>query len=255
MTDDSHLDPVLLEILKNALFSTCEEMGAAMQHTAYSPISSEARDFTVALLDAHAQLVGQFSFQPAQLGAVSLTVSTALAILGEGNIEPGDMVMLNDVCLGGTHIPEVTVFRPIFLDGGMVAIAANMAHLVDIGGTAPGGFATCATETFQEGIRVPPVKIWQRDRPVEDVVKVFLNNVRVPRDIEGDLNAMAASLLAGSAGCWPWSGAMARPLSGPSLPGSKTTPKGGSEKAFGAFPTANTTGRMPWMMMASTPNR
>lgn len=191
------IDPITLEILKNSMIWTCKEMAKIMERISYTPLFSEAWDFANIIMDAKTEHIAQFSWQAAQLGAMGMTVEWIVKEIGPECIEPGDLLFQNDSYRGGTHVPEVTLVRPIFYNGELLGFTGCLAHLVDIGGIVPGGFPPLADDIFQEGIRIPPVKIWQNDKPVEDVLKIFLNNVRVPRDIEGDLNAMIASVIAG----------------------------------------------------------
>lgn len=189
------MDVITLEIIQGSLIALCNEMGDVMVRTAYSPIFSEGRDFSTALLDPGSEMVAQGVGCPAQLGALPYLVEWCVKDIGTGNLEPGDVILHNDVYRGGTHLPEFTMIRPIFVDGRLVGLAANIAHHVDVGGKSPGGFPGDATDVFMEGFRLPPVKLFQRGEPNVDIWRIYLSNVRTPHNSFGDLNAMHASLL------------------------------------------------------------
>jgi N-methylhydantoinase B/oxoprolinase/acetone carboxylase alpha subunit len=165
-----------------------------MSRTAYSPILSEGFDFSCALFDGTAEMVAQAEFNPVHLGSMPYAVEWAIKEIGFENLEPGDVILHNDPFRGGTHITDFTMMAPVFYDGQLVAIPASRGHQIDVGGSAPGGFPGDATEIFQEGIRVPPVKVHSAGREVEDVWKMLLSNVRVPHVIHGDFRAMFGSL-------------------------------------------------------------
>jgi N-methylhydantoinase B/oxoprolinase/acetone carboxylase alpha subunit len=189
------VDPITLEIIKNTLISTCKEMGGTMVRTAYSPIFSEGRDFSTALFDANCEMIAQGVGCPAQLGALQFTVEWCVKDIGIEHLNPGDVILHNDVYRGGTHLPEFTMIRPIFQAERLIAFAANIGHHVDIGGKSPGGFPGDATDVFMEGFRLPPVKIFIAGEKNEVVWDIILANVRTPRNSYGDMLAMHASLL------------------------------------------------------------
>jgi N-methylhydantoinase B/oxoprolinase/acetone carboxylase alpha subunit len=188
------IDPITLEVVGETLVSLCRGMGEAMRRTAYSPIFSEAGDFSCALFDGMGEMVAQAEYQPVHLGAMPFAVEWSLKEVGIENLEAGDVLLHNDPFRGGTHIPDYTMLLPVFVDDEIIGIPANRAHQIDVGGMAPGGFAGGATEIFQEGVRLPPVKVFSRGEEVTDIWKILLSNVRVPRDIHGDMRAMFGSL-------------------------------------------------------------
>jgi len=189
------IDIFTLEIIRSGLISVSREMGLAMSRTAYSVIFSEGYDFSCAIFDDKAEMVAQAEFNPVHLGAMAFAVEWSLKEIGIENLEPGDIVLHNDPFRGGTHISDFTIMMPIFDDkGNLVAIPANRAHLLDVGGKTPGGFAGDATEVYQEGITIPPVFVQKRGEPVIDVWKIILSNVRIPKPIYGDFQAMIGSL-------------------------------------------------------------
>jgi N-methylhydantoinase B/oxoprolinase/acetone carboxylase alpha subunit len=190
----SRVDPITLQVIREGMISLCRSMGYAMSRTAYSPILSEGFDFSCALFDGSAEMVAQAEFNPVHLGSMPYAVEWAIKEIGFENLEPGDVILHNDPFRGGTHITDFTMMAPVFYDGKLVAIPASRGHQIDVGGSAPGGFPGDATEIFQEGIRVPPVKVHSAGREVEDIWKMLLSNVRVPHVIHGDFRAMFGSL-------------------------------------------------------------
>lgn len=189
-------DPVALEIANHRLAAVAEEMGVVLGRTALSPNIKERRDFSCAVFDAGGGLVAQAANIPVHLGAMPLSVRAAIASV---SMRAGDVVVLNDPFAGGTHLPDVTVVAPVFLRGGRrpFAYVANRAHHADIGGMSPGSMPL-ATDVFQEGLRLPPVKIVAGDRVVDDVMALFLANTRVPDERRGDLHAQWAALRVGA---------------------------------------------------------
>lgn len=187
-------DQVTLNTVSKNLVSVCREMGINLKNTAYSPIFNEGLDFSCAIFDADAEMIGQAEFCPAQIGAMPFIVEWCVEELGKDAFEPGDVILHNDPYRGGCHIPEHFVMKPAFVDGELVGFAASIGHMAEIGGKTPGGFAADATEVFQEGYRLPPVKIVEGGEDVEAIWKIILNNVRTPRVSYGDLRALISSV-------------------------------------------------------------
>src|SRR3984893_13882676 len=194
--DTMKLDPVTLAVMNNRLGAIAEEMGVVLGQTGYSPNIKERHDFSCALFDSRGELVAQAAHIPVHLGSTPLSVRAAIERL---ELQPGDVAALNDPFAGGTHLPDVTVVMPIFLRGQKTAFAyvANRAHHADIGGMAPGSMAL-STEIYQEGFRLPPVKLMVGGAPARDVFQLFLANTRVPEEREGDLRAQIAALRVGA---------------------------------------------------------
>jgi N-methylhydantoinase B len=193
----SSVDPVAMTVLGNYLKNVCHEMGIAMMKTSFSSIFNEGLDFSCVVFDARGRAIATGEFCPAQIGAIVFTVDWTIQELGLEAFEPGDVVVHNDPYRGGCHIPEHMVLKPVFFDGRLVAFVANIAHLTEIGGKAPGGFAADATDVYQEGLRLPPVKLMRRGERAEDVWRIVLTNHRTPRSTWGDLHAMIGSLNVG----------------------------------------------------------
>ena len=178
-----------LEIFKNLFRSVAEEMGVVAQRSAYSPNIKERLDFSCALFNPRGELVAQAAHIPVHLGSMPMAVQAAT---GAFDLEDGDVVLLNDPYRGGTHLPDITVITPAFHQGKLVGYLANRAHHADVGGAFPGSMGL-ATEVFQEGIRIPPVRLYRRGELQHDVMELLLANVRVPEERRGDLQAQVAA--------------------------------------------------------------
>ena len=195
------LDPVTLAIIDNRLANITREMGTAMMHAAYSPIFSESKDFSCAVFDAEAELVGQGEFCPAQLGAMTHTVRWTVREIGAGNFAPGDVVIHNDPYRAGCHLPEHLLLKPVFDGDELRLFVAVIGHVAEIGAMVVGSFASNATEVFQEGLRLPPVKLMSRGEHNRDVWRVVMANHRTPRATWGDFHAMLGALNVGERRC------------------------------------------------------
>ena len=187
-------DPVTLTIVNNALRNICDEMASTMVRTAYSPIFSESRDFSCMIFDKDRRLVGQAEMNPAIICAGLHTVPHCVDELGLENFLPGDVIIHNDPYRGQCHMPEHLLMKPVFLSSELIGFAANIAHVAEIGGMAPGSFATTATEVFQEGLRLPPVKLMAEGEYVKDVWRIVMANHRTPNTTWGDFHAIMGSL-------------------------------------------------------------
>ena len=192
----SNFDPTRLEIFKNLFHSVAEEMGAALRRSAFSPNIKERRDYSCAVFDASGDVLAMGDHMPVHLGSMPRSVEAAVRAIELG---PGDIGILNDPYAGGTHLPDVTMVMPVFLrrERRPMFYVANRAHHADIGGAQAGSMGL-SREIFQEGLRIPPVKIFAGGRVVEDVLKTLLFNVRTPHEREGDLTAQIASCRIGA---------------------------------------------------------
>ena len=187
---DYTLDPVTFEVLKNAFITTVDQMAEQILRTCHSFVIY-ARDFSSALCDAEGNTVMQGSQDIAvHVGTLHFTAKAVIEAFGD-DIHPGDVFAVNDPYLGGTHFNDVAIIRPIFVDGEIIAFAQSNGHWADVGGTVPGSFDITAKEHFGEGLRIPPVRIWDRGRYLGDVARLILSNTRAPADTEGDLQAQA----------------------------------------------------------------
>lgn len=188
------IDPITLSVINNYLTNTCREMGIAMMKTSYSSIFNEGLDFSCVIFDARGELIAQAEFCPAQLGAIKYTVGWSLEEIGLKTLKPGDVFIQNDPYKGGCHLPEHTVLKPVYFNDKLFGFVANIAHITEIGGKAPGGFAADATDIYQEGLRIPPIKIMEGGKHINDVWKLILSNHRTPSITWGDFHAMIGSL-------------------------------------------------------------
>ena len=191
-------DPVELEIFKNIFHSIAEEMGAALRRTAFSPNIKERRDYSCAVFDAAGEVIAMGDHMPVHLGSIPMSVQAAIEAFP---LEPGDMVMLNDPFRGGTHLPDITLVMPVYvqLKGRKRPdfYVASRAHHADVGGAYPGSMGLCR-EIYQEGLRIPPVKIVSGGEMQRDVLNLLLNNVRTPEEREGDLGAQISACHTGA---------------------------------------------------------
>ncbi len=185
------VDPITLEVARNALEGIADEMNLALIRSSYSPNIKERRDCSSALFDAKGRMIAQSWGMPVHLGAMPFSVKAALQELKEW--EPGDVVVLNDPFRGGAHLPDLTFVTPIFHRDTLVGYAANRAHHADIGGMRPGSIPADASEIHQEGLRIPPVKLRRRGRWDRDLLELILANVRTPKERVGDLRAQFAA--------------------------------------------------------------
>lgn len=201
-------DPVELEIFKSLFHSIAEEMGAALRRTAFSPNIKERRDYSCAVFDSDGEVVAMGDHMPVHLGSMPMSVRAAIETL---TLEPGDVAILNDPFCGGTHLPDITLVAPVFCDtqeqkrtnthkgsDKPAFYVASRAHHADVGGTYPGSMGICR-EIYQEGVRIPPIKLIAGRREQQDVLRLLLNNVRTPAERQGDLNAQIAACHTGAA--------------------------------------------------------
>ena len=179
-------DPVRLEIFKSLFHAIAEEMGATLKRTAFSPNIKERRDYSCAVFDCDGNMVAQGDHMPVHLGSMPLSVRAAI---DRQTIEPGDMIILNDPYAGGTHLPDITIVSGVFRKKKLLFYVANRAHHSDVGGMSPGSMPL-AEEIYQEGLRIPPVKLMSGGTINADVWDLVLYNVRTPAEREGDLAAM-----------------------------------------------------------------
>jgi N-methylhydantoinase B len=190
----SELDPITAEIIVSALAYASEEMGIAVRNAAYSPNIKERLDHSCALFDRDLQMIAQAEHIPVHLGSLPWGLRRTLARIADDGetMRPGDQWVVNDPYLSGTHLNDVTVIRPIFVDGTVFAYAANKAHHTDVGGMVPGSMPPNARELFAEGLIVPPMRLMRDDGVVNATVGLFRANSRTPQTRSGDLRAQLA---------------------------------------------------------------
>jgi N-methylhydantoinase B len=188
-------DPVELAIFQSAVHSIAEEMGAALRRTALSPNIKERRDYSCAIFDSRCRVIAMGDHMPVHLGSMPMSVQAAVAAVP---FAPGDIAILNDPYAGGTHLPDITMVLPVFLPGAKQPsfYVSNRAHHADVGGRFAGSMGP-AEEIFQEGIRIPPVRIVRCGKVDREMLDLILLNVRTPREREGDLDAQIGSCRVG----------------------------------------------------------
>jgi N-methylhydantoinase B len=194
MTRRNVLDPVTLEILFNALRSVTDETFIALMKSAYSTNIKERHDHSTAIMDPAGRLVVQAEESlPIHLASMTGLMRALLAKFGD-EIEEGDLFVANDPHVaGGTHLPDVNMAMPVFRDGRLVAFMCNIAHHADVGGMVPGSMAGGMTEIYQEGLRIPVVRLFRRGELQQDLLDLLLLNVRVPEERQGDYLAQIAA--------------------------------------------------------------
>ena len=191
------LDPVTLAVLKGRLEQIADEMDATLYRSAFNPIIAEARDACHGLYHAEtgATLVQGTTGLPIFVGAMAFAVKAVIdKVAAEGGLEPGDTFLFNDPYDGGTHLNDFRLVRPVFRDGAVFCWIASVGHWLDIGGNVPGGCNARATESFQEGVRIPPVKLIAAGRMNTDILAILAANSRVPASNHGDLNGQLIAL-------------------------------------------------------------
>jgi N-methylhydantoinase B/oxoprolinase/acetone carboxylase alpha subunit len=189
MSPEDTFDPIELEVFKNVFVSISEEMGAVLGRTALSPNIKERKDFSCALFTSTAETFAQGSHIPVHLGAMPLSVRAALKDVA---FAEGDLAILNDPYKGGTHLPDITCISPVYVGNNLVFFVANRAHHSDVGGMTPGSMPL-ASEIYQEGLIIPPVKIIRGEKIDADIFELILANVRTPEERKGDLLAQIAA--------------------------------------------------------------
>lgn len=221
MTPKYVVDPVRLEVFKNLLASVAEEMGVVLRRASFSPNIKERRDYSCAIFDPAGRMIAQAAHIPVHLGSMATAVQSAIRKYAAGNlsreqsrkveINPGDMIILNDPYQGGTHLPDITLISPVFVsrettnsDGksdtmtSLLGYVASRAHHADVGGMSPGSMPV-ATEIYQEGLIIPPLRLFSSGELNQDAWKIILANVRTPAERSGDLHAQIGANRRGEA--------------------------------------------------------
>jgi N-methylhydantoinase B len=185
-------DPIEFELFKNALFGVADEMALTVFRTTYSGVLKDNMDYSTAMFDGAGVLVAQGLTLPGHLGSMPTAMASVLETFGD-DIHPGDVFIFNDPFRGGMHLPDVFAFKPIFSGDARIAWACAVCHHTDVGGRVPGSNASDSTEIYQEGLRIPPLKLYERGRRNETLFALIETNVRVPVKVFGDLRAQLAA--------------------------------------------------------------
>lgn len=193
MTGQTHagaVDAITLTVIWNGLMSIAEELGITLRNTAFSEGVREGDDFATALFDKKGVLIAQGNFSPGHLGSMPFMAKHVLRYFPENSLKPGDSVLVNDSFIGAGHFPDTYQLMPVFLDRRLIGYVCCSAHQVDMGGAAPGSQKVHGvTESFQEGLRILPVRFAREGEIDEDIMRIVLGNVRVPEKVRGDLLA------------------------------------------------------------------
>ena len=201
-TDATPLDALTLAVIQAGLQQVCNEMDIAFSRSAFSPVIAEADDRADGIYDRDTgALIAQGEFGlPVFVGTMQHSTAEIIRLIGEGKAgkpEPGDIYIVNDPYLGGTHLMDVRFAKPVFVDGALFCWLQNTGHWPDIGGMVPGGFSAKATEVEQEGLRLPPVKLFKKGEMDAEIFAIIASNIRVAEQRIGDIKAQAAALLVG----------------------------------------------------------
>ena len=187
-------DPITISVVQHRLAGIVQEMGEAMLRTSFSQILNSSRDFSTAICGADSQLVAQADHIPVHVGALQPAAASIIEAFGE-DVHAGDIFLLNDPYFGGSHLPDVTAFAPVFIEDKLAFWAINRAHHSDIGGATYGAYNAAAREIWQEGLRLPPLRLYDKGTIRQDILRLLKTNVRHARDFEGDLMAQIGSVL------------------------------------------------------------
>jgi N-methylhydantoinase B len=182
------VDPITLEVVCEGLIAIVREMRATVIRASYSPVIWDMDDFSCALFDPQGQMVAQSEDHPGHVLPMPWSVRCAMEDFA-GDVRPGDVILLNDSYRGGTHLNDVTMLYPLFHEGELFIFPAVRAHWSDVGGSTPGSYSGLSTNIYQEGVRIPPIKILEEGRLNRGAMALLLNNMRLPEDRQGDFNA------------------------------------------------------------------
>ena len=191
-----NIDPITVSVVQHRLSGIVEEMGEAMLRTSFSQILNSSRDFSCAICTADGRLAAQAEHIPVHVGALPAGTVAVIDAFGE-DVHEGDVFLLNDPYFGGSHLPDLTAFVPVFVAGRLAFWTINRAHHSDIGGATHGAYNAAAREIWQEGLRVPPLRLVDKGQRREDLLQMLSANVRHPRDFQGDLAAQIGSVKLG----------------------------------------------------------
>lgn len=191
--DKPIVDPITLEVVRNRLDVIAQEMQSTLLRSAYSSIIKEGLDASAALFNADGELVAQANALPVHLGSMGPVVTRILQVYPVSTMRDGDAFIMNDPYEGGQHLPDIVLVFPIFASGTVVALSCTMAHHQDVGGKVPGSLPQDATEIYQEGLIIPPLKLYDQGRVNETFMAILRKNVRIPDIVSGDLSAQVAA--------------------------------------------------------------
>ena len=190
----NRVDPVSLEVVGNYLVSAVREMGTTLRRTAYSTILRESMDCSAALFDPRGQLIAQADHVPSHQGSLAKAARTVAETIP---LDPEDVIILNHPYEGGTHHPDILIYKPVFHDGQLVALTGALGHHIDVGGRSPGSISSDARDVFEEGLMIPPLKLYRRGELVPEILRMIEANIRVPEKTLGDIRAEISAVTVG----------------------------------------------------------
>jgi N-methylhydantoinase B len=194
------IDPITLEVIRNRLDVIADEMEITLQRSSHSSSAKEAKDLSAALFDVRGQQIAQATAIPIHLGMIIPAVRRFVALFPPDTMQEGDVYVLNDPFDGGTHLPDLVMTVPVVADGETVALSTTITHHQEFGGRSPGSAPMDATEIFQEGLRIPPLKLYDRGEPNETLLAMIARNVRIPETVLGDVRGQLAACNVGRRG-------------------------------------------------------
>lgn len=200
ITPAPSIDPITFTVIWNSIVSIAEELGTTMRHTAFSEAVREGDDFSTAVFDRQGRMISQGNFSPGHLGSMPFVIPHVEKAYPQGALKPGDSVMLNDSWMGSGHFPDIFQIMPVFDEAGsLIGYVGASAHQMDMGGAAPGSQKVHGvTESFQEGLRILPVRFCREGQVDQDIMRIILGNVRVPDKVRGDIMAQHTANLTAS---------------------------------------------------------
>jgi N-methylhydantoinase B len=190
------IDPITFEVLKNEIISIIEEMGALLKRSSFSPNVRERDDSSCSIFDSKGESIVEAKQVPLQIGILPLSMAEALKKFGN-DLREGDMVIMNDPYLGGSHLPDIIIIAPIFYRKKCIGFVGNLAHHNDLGGMSPRSICGDATELVQEGLRFPCVKLCEKGNMKREIIELLMANTRTPRIEQGDVYAQINANLLG----------------------------------------------------------
>ncbi|OGP25616.1 MAG: hypothetical protein A2038_00745 [Deltaproteobacteria bacterium GWA2_57_13] len=199
MAKESRRDPITFELMQHAIAAIADQMAVTVVRTARSTVAKEVMDFSTALCNADGELVALGLCLPLMLGSIPPAVQAVLKRF-RNDCHPGDVYVLNDPYDGGAHLPDIYMFKPVFIGDSVLGFSCTVMHHADIGGIAAGGISSAATEIYQEGLCIPPLKLFDRGKPNETLLSMIRRNVRVPETVMADISSQVAACSEGEEG-------------------------------------------------------
>ncbi|MDP6079434.1 MAG: hydantoinase B/oxoprolinase family protein, partial [Arenicellales bacterium] len=198
MIDTTTIDPITLEVVRNKVDGIANEMQSTLLRSSFSTVVKEGLDASASLFTLHGETLAQAIAIPIHLATLIPIVETIVKTFPLNEMKPDDLYIMNDPYLGGTHLPDIAIVMPVFFDGEPIAVSAAMTHHQDVGGMSPGSVPPNATEIYQEGIRIPPLKLREGKKFNDTLIQMLKLNVRVPKVFMGDIGAQISACTVGA---------------------------------------------------------